>query len=787
MQINTDVWGTQYGKFWYSERTLNKLTNYASENSFFTPTFETETYSDVAYSNGQLSEYAKKNPGQYNTLIDNSICYAAIPANSPVSTISYLNRTTTIAGGVEAYHGDIPLFLSIAYYGFNENANSSMKSGGNGNSFLANRWASWTNSDIEDVDHTRYPYSGGRLIMPIVKWNYNDVVLLLKVVVGDDLTNVNVHIFDLAEWEQEQKTTYPYVYAIFGVPYLGKAGDRFNINHNIDIAYTGWGTLATFNNYLRCSKNVKFAIPPNYNHNDVYDYSPTIDSTLINYNSNVLVGSRLNDYGFSVGIGNASVTPNATLDTFANTGYSDGNSSLYMFAGDNTIIESFPMGTPNNVSRVVTKIKDDVDLRKLMSWYGLQFVDHVDKVSAAIGSDDLCIPIIESGYTTGEYLTGENAAGLPNANWGEDWPDKNGYDGNPAPKWDYETKLNPNTLTKMHNTFTHVYLANNTGVNNLANWLYGTLASGATTDAFLEKFMNLNPVDCIADVIMYPFTITESSVQVPMVVGNQIAQLQNIYYLSHDIHLLNFGTITFRKYYNDFRDFEPYSDCTLEIPYHGSVHLKPSVYAGHDITVKCIVDLLSGASLALVYRDGLVMDAIAGQIGMHLQLSGIQSANYNNALYAAANGYKQAAVGDIAKTGGALLSIAGNIGSGNFAGAVSSAFSGIMADMQSEISLNNAEYRLEHVQVPFKTRGTNSVLTSYGNEQCCRLIQTRPKMLENNLEPFAKTHGFACCINGVVSDFSGFTKFSAVDLSGVDLSAAEKSELLRILQSGVYL
>ena len=445
------------------------------------------------------------------------------------------------------------------------------------------------------------------------------------------------------------------------------------------------------------------------------------------------------------------------------------------------------MGTPSNVSRVVTKIKDDVDLRKLISWYGLQFVDHVSKVGAAIGSNDLCIPIIESGYTTGEYETGENAANLPNATWGENWPDKNGYDGKPAPKWDYETKLNPNTLTKMHNTFTHVYLANNAGVNNLANWLYGTLATGATTDTFLEKFMNINPVDCIADVIMYPFTITESSVQVPMIVGNQTAQLQNIYYLSHDIHLLDFGTITYRKYYNDFRDYEPYSDCTLEIPYHGSIHLKPSVYAGHDISVKCIVDLLSGASLALVYRDGLVMDAIAGQIGMHLQLSGIQSANYNNALYAAANGYKQAAIGDIAKTGGALLSIAGNIGSGNFAGAVSSAFSGIMADMQSEISLNNAEYRLEHVQVPFKTRGTKSVLTSYGNEQCCRLIQTRPKMLENNLEPFAHTHGFACCINGIVSDFSGFTKFSAVDLSGVDLSAAEKSELLRILQSGVYL
>lgn len=787
MQINTDVWGTQYGKFWYSDITGNKLTNYVSENSFFTSTFKTETYNGVTYSNGQLSEMARISPAQYNQLIDESICFAAIPANSPVATISYLNRTTTTAGGVLAYSGDIPMFLSCCFYGFEENISSSMKSGGGGNSFLSNRWATWSSSDIEDVDHTIYPYSGGRLIMPIVKWNYNDVVLLLRVAVGDSLTNVESRVYDLADWEENYKAQYPYVYSVFGVPYIGKSGNRFNINNNIGVAYSGAGTSTTRSNYLRCSKNVPLTAPPNYHNNDVNDFNASDSPTVLNYSSNVLVGSRLNDYGFSVGIGNASITPNATLDTFTNTGSVNGNNGLYIYAGDSTIIESFPMGTPGNVSRVVTKIKDDVDLRKLMSWYGLQFVDHVDKVGAAVGSNDLCIPIIESGYTTGEYLTGENAANLPNANWNEDWPDKNGYDGKPAPKWDYETKLNPNTLTKMHDTFTHVYLANNTGVNNLANWLYGTLASGATTDTFLEKFMNLNPVDCIADVIMYPFTITESSVQVPMIVGNQSANLANIYYLPYDIFVLDFGTITFRKYYNDFRDFEPYSDCTLEIPYHGSVHLKPSVYAGHDISVKCIVDLLSGASLALVYRDGLVMDAIAGQIGMHLQLSGIQSANYNNALYAAANGYKQAAVGDIAKTGGALLSIAGNIGSGNFAGAVSSAFSGIMADMQSEISLNNAEYRLEHVQVPFKTRGTNSVLTSYGNEQCCRLIQTRPKMLENNLEPFAKTHGFACCINGVVSEFAGFTKFSAVDLSGVDLSAAEKSELLRILQSGVYL
>ena len=377
MQINTDVWGTQYGPFWYADITGNKLTNYVSENSFFVPTFKTGTYNGVTFSNGQLSEFAVKTPMQYNRLIDESICYAAIPANSPVATISYLNRTATAAGGVLAYSGDIPMFLSCCYYGFEENVSSSMKSGGNGNSFLSNRWSKWSNSDIEDVDHTIYPYSGGLLIMPIVKWNYNDIVLLVRVVVGNDLTNVESRVFDLAEWEQNQKTNYPYVYAVFGVPYLGKAGNRFDINNNIGVAYSGWGTTTTRANYLRCSKNIELIKPPAYHNGDVNDYVPGLSPTVINYSSNVLVGSRLNDYGFSAGIGNASITPNASLDTFINTGSVNGNNGLYMFAGDDTIIESFPMGTPNNISRVVTKIKDDVDLRKLMSWYGLQFVDHV--------------------------------------------------------------------------------------------------------------------------------------------------------------------------------------------------------------------------------------------------------------------------------------------------------------------------------------------------------------------------------------------------------------------------
>lgn len=638
--------------------------------------------------------------------------------------------------------------------------------GGANHDGLANRNCYYNNTSYTTLSRTN------GFCCPITQIRYNDVVYLIYVECATTPTGTTIYRYTLNEYKNTYQTRYPYIRAFYMVPYIGNPDEGIN---RVPFEADGYLSelISDITRTIALIPTNGLAVPNNINisniDNDIYYH----------YGGSLLTMCR----GTYFGIPEQSYRPKQGGDDFSDC--STLNACCPCRVTDDFV---FDVDGDYCYTHFVGDLQRIIDI---CAWYGVPFTESATTAQTASVNnptdEKLHIPIITDGYITGEYLNGVAAAELPNVSWGDDFREKNGYDNTPAEHFDDTTVLNPNTLTKMHDTFTHVYTTNNTGVNNIANWLYGTLASGATSDSFLEKFMNLNPIDCISDIIMYPFIITETSVQIPMVIGNQSAAISNIYYLPFDIYVLDFGTINYRRKFGDFRDFEPYSDCTLEIPYHGSVHLKPSVYCGHDISVKCLVDLLSGASLALVYRDGLVMDSIAGQIGMHIQLSGIQSANYNNALYSAANGYKQAAVGDIAKTGGALLSMAGNIGSGNFTGAVSSVFSGIMSNMQSQISLNNAEYRLEHVQVPFKTRGTNSVLTSYGNEQCCRLILTRPKMLESDLESFAKTHGFACCINGVVSDFSGFTKFSAVDLSGVDLSAAEKSELLRILQSGVYL
>lgn len=791
MQLNTSIWGTEHGNFWYSAIGTQgaAFQQYINDgNSFFAASFDRLTQSGVEYSNGQLSRMAQLHPDQYNKPIDPSICYAAIPANSPLATVSYLNRTSTIAGRVECYRGDVPLFLSIAWNDHDDNANSSMGCTGNGNGFLPNRWAQWDQADIADWDpSTEYP-TGGRYIIPITKYNYNDVVLLIRVIVGNNLSDpLSRTTVDLAAWD---KQAYPYLYCVFGVPYIGK-NNRQDIGNYLSIAYPGFGTTTSRYNYLRCSRNIEISAPPNYHNNDVNDYDQS--SPLINYNSNRWTNQRANypgTYGFSVGTGNASITPNASLDTFANTGSIDGQSGIYVIYGDDTVIESYPFLSS---SQTVTKLRDDVDPRKLMSWYGLQFVDHVDKINAQVGSDDLCIPIItEDGYTTDEYRIGEEAAELPNATWGEDFREKNGYDGKPSEQFDMETELNSNARAAA-SPFTKRYICTFQTLIDLKAYLYQTLAPSLTAieDSY-KTFLTNNPIDCISSVVMFPFNIQDYIPSPPLaasiIIGNADTGITADYFYLSQILVIDGGFVEYRDKYKDFRSYEPYCDAELHIPYHGSVHITPSEFVGHLIGVKFLVDITSGASLALIYRDGLVIDSIAGQLGASIPITGVQTASYLNAVYNASSAYKQAKASQFTQTASALLGgLAAGI-SGNPLGAVMSVASGALRGEQSDLSIEQAKYNLDHVQVPYKTIGTNTPFTSIGNEQYCRLIIKRPIMQsEYKPELYAHTTGFACCITAKLGSVSGYTVIAAADLSGLPLSAAEKQQLLRLLQSGVYI
>ena len=791
MKLNEDIWlpASERG-IWWSNQTVG---TYLNNNPFYASIVG-------AYNNaplGSLSNlYRKRHSDKYGQLIDNSFAYAAIPATSPLSYINYVNKTSTLGGLYTTFHGDIPLGLcaytqelSATDGGTNRGVNECY------HYLIQDRWGPWSQAALNAADFTsdNENVAGGGSTYVITDYNYNDVVLLVRVVAYNaDYTSRQIQ--DLSVWENEYKNTHPNVTCVFCVPYLGKPGGRVSLDGKFTAVDTRTYDLTASDSRVGCLRNVELKLPPNYTALNNYHYNgvwnaPENADTLISYDAPNLRNVR----GFIIG----HYTPdfvyytNDTIDDFSSnsdTWYRAG-AGLRIAYGDPNL---FNYRAPSN-NLVFTTLKDSDNIRSLISWYGLQFVADRTALQGDAGDADFYVPVIgDDGYTTGEYLDGEDAAALPNADWGEDFHEKNGYDGKSSEQFDMETELNSNTRSAA-SPFTKRYICTIQNLIDLKAYLYQTLAPSLTAieDSY-KTFLTNNPIDCISSVVMFPFNIQEyipsPPVTASIIIGNADTGIAADYFYLSQILVIDGGSVEYRDKYKDFRSYEPYCDAELHIPYHGSVHITPSEFVGHQIGVKFLVDITSGASLALIYRDGLVIDSIAGQLGASIPITGVQTASYLNAVYNASSAYKQAKASQFTQTASALLGgLAAGI-SGNPLGAVMSVASDALRGEQSDLSIEQAKYNLDHVQVPYKTIGTNTPFTSIGNEQYCRLIIKRPIMqAEYKPELYAHTTGFACCITAKLGSVSGYTVIAAADLSGLPLSAAEKQQLLRLLQSGVYI
>lgn len=394
--------------------------------------------------------------------------------------------------------------------------------------------------------------------------------------------------------------------------------------------------------------------------------------------------------------------------------------------------------------------------------------------------------IDSNGITHGEYTEGEDNKKQPQFNW-EDLINDSPYNPNVKPDpgiYDEETKIVGNT--KAGTAFLHVYECDYETINNLKKYLYQIVAPEATDESLTKSFLTVNPIDCITGCYEYPFTVWDrTSSPSNIILGNTTARGGDEnpivgYSVINTLRVLDFGSIYYYPFYDDFRDYEPYSEALLYIPYVGYIPISPSEFMGHNIGLKIICDLLTGSCQALVYKDGLVIESSSGNIGTQVPITGIQQADYSNSIHGASTRLLSSQVSSVASFGNAISSlITGNVG-----GLVNT----VANVAQAGINASNAKYELEHTKVPFKQSGIASPNINFSNEQQARLILKRPQMLDSyNPSQYGHTVGFACLITAPLSNFTGFTQATNVDLSGVTATVTEKQMIQQQLQSGVYL
>lgn len=476
------------------------------------------------------------------------------------------------------------------------------------------------------------------------------------------------------------------------------------------------------------------------------------------------------------------------------------------------------------------------DVFKIMAATGLYFTwSEADAAQQPQGpwttSPAIHLGVIdEDGYTYGDWVSGTDCTRQKQANWvdaitgneednnftpqdpDDRAPDKpDPYSDNP------ESKINPYipvfgvgemgtyvchpymiTAALAHFNETFYEAAQNASDNDeLSLWSmrsFGGIGGGGVTD----------PSQCIINAIDYPFEVT------PVLEKSGTTLIKDIHdvlfgYLNYhndawgwhkfgnqwiDVNcVIDAGSVKYTRDFNDFRDFAPYSTAEIYIPYCGSVPIDPEVFVGHTIRVKYLVDWMSGACLALVYRDNMVVDTISGQLGSRLTITTADMLNYERNVtqgVAAVKGAKtQAAIQIASGTAGSV----GQFAAGNTSGAFATALSTEVNTMASIRELQAAEYAIQNIPIGYKQISTSTEKTSRVNEQKCRLVIYRPKMLESyNEELFKATTGFKCLHNNQIGAFHGYTEVSSIDTGRIQFATSTEREMIKsLLAKGVYI
>lgn len=312
-----------------------------------------------------------------------------------------------------------------------------------------------------------------------------------------------------------------------------------------------------------------------------------------------------------------------------------------------------------------------------------------------------------------------------------------------------------------------------------------------TTQMELD-FKGSNPTDYIIGLYGYPFELN-TGVRLPQAIKIGAVSLQTegiiINNLSEGDRPLDLGSIDIQPYFNDFRDYAPYTTLQLYIPLCGTVSLDTALYMGHTLSVDMVYNIYTGACIARIYRDDLLDKTVNSNIATEIPISAAAMGTYQNNIKQIEQGIKQQESQILLSTfATAATTVAGAMIAPSpltAMGAVSAAGS-ITQGLNKLESLN---YSLDHTQPPISsTSAGDTILGMQAAVMRGLLLIKRPQALPGfNPEAYGRTVGYACCMQGKVSDFTGYTVCGSIDTTGISATVEEVSMIHTLFKSGVYL
>ena len=466
------------------------------------------------------------------------------------------------------------------------------------------------------------------------------------------------------------------------------------------------------------------------------------------------------------------------LDNFEFVGRSDTHQTITAFM------------TVSNVSTFVEYV------RKTFAYLGGYFSDcyypnwtttHTE-ISCYLGIID------DNGISHGEYSHGIENVLQKNYGWNDDVFEKTPYDPNrPLPtdendKGDLTTHLN----SGYYETSAIYYATTETQIRKFIDFMN----TYSPTDADLTAdFKGVNPADYITNCLYFPFDVMYSGAKSPIFLSVLNTGATGLKFSStYGITYYDYGSIFIERYFNDFRDYSPYTKLSVDIPFSNTVDLDISEFYNHYLSVKMCVDFTTGDTISLIFRDDLVVQTVSGNCAVQLPISALSMATYQDTINSLQSNAKIIEEQKTANTASTLI----NTGVGIAAGVVTEGLSTTMLNpattviggaAQRDILIEQGkrnEYSLSHTvpsAVKISGGSPNGMLML---EYIPRYTITRCKSLNNiNFDVFGKTTGYATVQQGIVSDFSGLIVCSDVEFNTISATSIEQDMIKNILKSGV--
>lgn len=324
--------------------------------------------------------------------------------------------------------------------------------------------------------------------------------------------------------------------------------------------------------------------------------------------------------------------------------------------------------------------------------------------------------------------------------------------------------------------FNTIYKPTPQEVRSIAEWLW--------SDDFTDN-IHLNYIDPFNNIVMLAMCpIRESDLTVasaPFKIGNTYMSIGSQYTIIDKVIdqyvELYCGTRTISGYWNNFLDYE--ATYTLYLPFVGFRSLKTDDIVNSDITIKYIIDVLTGHATAEV---GCVpFNPDSGERGKLSVLYSFPCNIYYNMAFSGANFISQYSQQLSATSSGInnAVSAAGQMASGNLLGAVAGIANLLTGSAQAKMQYDTAK--------PDYGRGGNNS-GNIGLFSCRYPYIVRSLPITQSANNYNQLRGVPLQLDYQLSDLTGYTEIEAVVVDTLsNCTTDEKNAIVDMLKSGVYL